>query len=169
MCFMRSLYCPLHCSFFIVFNISQTCSPFKGSELKVGPEMIIICTLFMTLPSETEGCFFHHVEAQIDKQKVFCQFVVETKTTLPKQQNNCVTPNDKKPICTVFGTHIHSNKPIKKREVRLNSHPWLLYALPHPPSDPHPFAAPPRMSSADSGPALPLLLLPALPVPELRR
>lgn len=55
------------------------------------------------------------------------------KNDFAEQQNNYVTPNDKKPICTVFGTHIHSNKPIKKREVRLNSHPSLLYAFTHPP------------------------------------
>lgn len=91
------------------------------------------------------------------------------KNDFAEQQSNCVTPNDNKPICTVFGTRIHSNKPLKKREARLNSQPWLLYALTHRPQTHPPFAAPPRMSSADSGPALPLLLLPALPVPELQR
>lgn len=58
----------------------------------------------------------------------------------------------------------------KKKEMRLKTSFELKYKCWEaglPPQHPTTLAAPPRMSSADSGPALPVHLLPTLPVPEL--
>lgn len=76
--YVRPLF-PLNCSFFIVFNISQTCSLVKGSELKVGPEMIVICTLFMTLLSETEGWFFITWKHKLTSKKSFVSLLSRQK------------------------------------------------------------------------------------------
>lgn len=117
--YVRPLF-SLNCSFFIVFKISQTCSLVKESALKVGPEMIIICTLFMTLLSETEGRFFITWKHKLTSKKSFVSLLSRQKC-LRRTTKQLRNPERQKAHMYSVHTSIATSRLKKGSETELSS------------------------------------------------